>query len=125
MEQNKSVSASYRPEAPGRIPPQTDVEVSRYGVEPARSTRTAPEHAKRAEQSPGPQTMASDRLIGIFGTRRKVAAGIADETGKGQLIQAYQPCSEEASWSFRPSATPISRVSDCSLGFAVNAIVAH
>ena len=54
--------------------------------------------------------MPGDGLIGIFRTGRQMAAGIADEAGKRQLVQAHEAGAEEAARGFAERAGEVTGV---------------
>src|ERR1700751_2002788 len=72
--------------APRRPPFKTRITFFGHGIEAAGAAGSAARDAKQRHPSARPQTVAGNRLVTVFRTGRQVPAGIADETGKRQLI---------------------------------------
>jgi hypothetical protein len=53
-----------------------------------RAKRPAAHKAEQPHPPARPEPVPRDGLIGIFGAGRQMAAGIADEAGEGQLVEA-------------------------------------
>src|SRR5690606_32299889 len=98
-----------RPVAPRHVPDERSVEPLRHEVDAMGAARPAAGEAEQAHEAPGPQAMAGDGLIGIFRAGGEMAARIADEAGKGELVEPHQPGAEKASGRLRPGAGPVAR----------------
>ena len=70
-------------------------------MRPARPAAHNPEQPHPAAR---PKPVPRDGLIGIFRTGRQVAAGIADEAGKGELVKAHEARADEAAGGFAERA---------------------
>ena len=69
-------------------------------VDAMRAARSAAYDPKQPHPTAGPQAVTGNGLIGILRASRQVAAGIADETGKRQLIETHECGAKKASGSF-------------------------
>src|SRR5690606_10616105 len=78
------------PQAPGRPPAPAAFSHFRHGIETVRAARAAAGDAEERQEAALPEAVARNRLVAVFGTGRQVPAGIADETGKRQLIEPDQ-----------------------------------
>src|SRR5690606_11528451 len=73
------------------------------------AARPAAGEAEQAHEAAGPQAVAGDGLVGVFGACREMAARIADETGQGELVEPHERGADDAPRRLRPRAGPVAR----------------
>ncbi len=75
------------PIAPGQVPARMVRERRRHEIEPGGPERMAAAEPRQRHPPAGPQAEASDRLIGIAGAGRQMAAMEPDQRGEGVAIE--------------------------------------
>jgi len=96
------------PVSPRHIPPPARVQRLRHRIEAGCSARPATADAKQGQKTAGPKAMTCNRLIAILRACRQVAAGLADNAGKGQLVEPNEAHAEKSARRFpeRPLIIP-------------------
>src|SRR5690606_17048514 len=72
-----------------------------------RATRPAAHDAEKAHPTTGPKPVSGDGFIGIFRTGGEMAAMVANEARKGELVEAHQASAEQAPARPLPRALPV------------------
>ena len=99
----------YSPIAPRHEPPVAAVELLWHAVDPVCSIGAAADHSKQRHPASGPQTVAGNRLIGIFRTGGQMAAMLPNQARQCKLICAHQECTQYAPRRLAPFAVEIPR----------------
>lgn len=102
---------AHTPIAPWHVPDITLVQCGRHGVMTMGAAWPAAHEPEQSHPPAGPQAIAGYGFIGILGTGRQMPAGIADETGKGQLVQPDESRPEEPPRGLPPRAAPVAGIS--------------
>lgn len=100
-----------RPVPPGREPAVVRCKRDRNRIDALFSEWAASRHSEKAHPAAGPETMPGDRLVGIFRASGLVAAGVADESGQRQLIEAHDRRAQKAAGRLGPRPAEIARAS--------------